>query len=207
MPSKSSASLGAQRAAIGFRAHSGWAAMVVVASPARSPTVIDRRRIDLVDHDDQEAKQPFHAAAEMKLRDGEKLIRRHTEAARTSARNMLRETAERLRRDGFEVAGCGVVLGSRRQMPDLSKTLKSHAMIHAAEGDLFRQVLVRGAEDCGLAVTGVGEKELFDQASKRLRLDAPAVHAHLADIGKAVGRPWRQDEKYATLAGWLALIA
>jgi hypothetical protein len=29
----------------------------------------------------------------------------------------------------------------------------------------------------------------------------------LADIGRTLGPPWRQDEKYATLAGMLALAA
>src|SRR5437879_532332 len=184
MPSKSSGSSGTRRAAIGFRAHSGWAAMVAVTGTAGSPTVIERRRIDLIDPDDKEAKFPFHVAAEMALKDGEKLIRRHTANARTRARQELSDIAKRLSQQGFEVAGCGVVLGSGRPLPELSKTLKSHAMIHAAAGVLFRKALIKGAEDCGLAVSGVIEKDLFDQASKRLRLDTATLQAHLAGIGK-----------------------
>ena len=36
-------------AALGLRAHSGWAALVVVAGPRSSPAVVDRRRIELID--------------------------------------------------------------------------------------------------------------------------------------------------------------
>src|SRR5712692_8847232 len=62
------------RAALGLRAHSGWAALVVVAGSLRStavlsvpsvpsaPCVINRRRIELAAPGIP--KQPYHAAAE-----------------------------------------------------------------------------------------------------------------------------------------------
>ncbi len=65
-------------AALGFRAHSGWAALVVVAGPPRSPAVIDRRRIELVDPGIPGSKQPYHAAQKLDLKKAEEVVRRCT---------------------------------------------------------------------------------------------------------------------------------
>src|SRR5437879_9404520 len=61
-------------AALGFRAHSGWAALVVVAAPSRSPAVIVRRRIELVDLGIP--RQPYHAAQKLDLKEAEEVVRR-----------------------------------------------------------------------------------------------------------------------------------
>ena len=38
------------------------------------------------------------------------------------------------------------------------------------------------------------------------RTGAPAVTA-INDLGRSIGPPWRQDDKYAAIVGWLALRA
>ena len=51
------------RIAAGFKAHSGWAALVVLGESDDGLVVVDRRRIELVDPADIDwAKQPYHAA-------------------------------------------------------------------------------------------------------------------------------------------------
>src|ERR1700682_3162216 len=61
-------------AALGFRAHSGWAAAVVLGGPAASPKVIDRRRIELVKPGTPGGVQPYHAARELPFAQAEQLI-------------------------------------------------------------------------------------------------------------------------------------
>jgi hypothetical protein len=100
---------------------------------------------------------------------------------------------DELRQNRHEVVRCGVLLGSGRPLPELAAILASHALIHTAEGELFRDALVWAARECGLPVTGVREKGLNAAALKRL--DA---------LGKALGPPWTQDQKYATLAALMA---
>ena len=56
-----------KRAAIGIRAHSGWAAVVAVAGDSGEVRVIDRRRIIVVDSDGPRAKQPYHFAENLPL--------------------------------------------------------------------------------------------------------------------------------------------
>ena len=52
-------------AALGFRAHSGWAALVVVAGDPRAPEVVLRERIEMADPELPGSKQPYHAAEEL----------------------------------------------------------------------------------------------------------------------------------------------
>jgi hypothetical protein len=40
-----------------------------------------------------------------------------------------------------------------------------------------------------------------------LRLSSERVTRMLAEMGRALAPPWRQDEKLATLAAWLVLAA
>ena len=59
---------------LGFRAHSGWAALVAVGGSAGSPTAIVRRRIELADPAIAGSVQPFHAAEQLDLKKVEKFI-------------------------------------------------------------------------------------------------------------------------------------
>ena len=60
------------RAAIGVRAHSGWAALVAVSGKPGSVQVLDRRRIVIADPTGAGAKQPYHFAEKLELRAAEK---------------------------------------------------------------------------------------------------------------------------------------
>ena len=193
--------------ALGFRAHSGWAALVAVAGPPRSPAVVDRRRIQMVDPGIRGAAQPYHSAAELDLKEAEQLVKRSTDQVRLRALRAVRETVDDLRKQGHDVVGCGILLSSGRTPTTLAATLASHALIHTAEGELFRQALAYAAEQCGLPVTAVKERELLASAVDRLGAPADQLQQRLAAWGRALGPPWRQDQKYAALAAWMALAA
>jgi hypothetical protein len=53
----------------------------------------------------------------------------------------------------------------------------------------------------------VKEKELSVRAREERGFSEMAIEQHLIRMGKAVGSPWRQDEKFASLAAWIALAA
>src|SRR5260370_3090211 len=65
-------------AALGFRAHSGWAALVAIAGASRSPAIVERGRLELADPRDPHAKQPYHAAAQLVLKEADILSRQYT---------------------------------------------------------------------------------------------------------------------------------
>ena len=192
-------------AALGFRAHSGWAAVVALAGPVGSPAVVERTRIKLVDPGNPHAKQPYHAAAELELKQAEKLIAQCIKETKQIARQGLRILIKDLRKKGYEVNGCGVLQGAGRALPALEKILASHPLLHTAEGILFRDVLTHASEHCKLPVAAVRERELFVQGTAKLRIPADELQRRLTEMGKPFGPPWGQDEKFAALAAWLAL--
>ncbi|HZR29348.1 MAG TPA: hypothetical protein VFA71_11285 [Terriglobales bacterium] len=192
-------------AALGFRAHSGWAAVVALAGLAGSPAVVERTRIELADPKNPHARQPYHAAAELELKQAEKLIAQCVKETKQMARQGLRVLIKDLKKKGYEVNGCGVLQGSGRALPALEKILASHPLLHTAEGIFFRDVLTHAGERCKLSVAAVRERELFVQGTARLRISADELQRRLTEMGKPFGPPWGQDEKFAALAAWLAL--
>jgi hypothetical protein len=196
----------ARRAALGFRAHSGWSALVVVTGSSGAPAVLERRRVQIADPRINGSLQPYHAAKEMQLAEAEAFLDRCRAAARQMAETAIREAVAQLAGKGYTVAGACVLLGSGRPATSLAATLRSHPMIHTAEGDFFRDALKAGCESCGLPVLGVKEKELVRQAAVALSIAPDHLQLRAAELGKSIGPPWRQDEKLCAIAGWLALV-
>lgn len=192
---------------IGCRAHSGWAVLVILAGPVSSPTILDRRRIVIADPAIPGSKQPYHTAEQLPFKQAERLVTRCTERSQALARQELRAAVDHARNSGHAVAGCGIVLASGRPLPDLAATLASHALIHTAEGEMFRNVIADASRELNVPVTGVKERELLAQASAVLGKSDKELQSYLQKLGRELGPPWTQDEKCATLAAWLALAA
>jgi hypothetical protein len=192
-------------ATIGCRAHSGWAAIVVIAGTSEAPEVIFRRRIEICDAAIRGSKQPYHSAEPLPFPDA----KAHLKCCSDSTQRLSREAFQTLGADltskGYELKGFGMILGSGRPLPELKAILASHALIHTAEGEFYRRALIEAGEHCGLPVTGVRERELFEQASARLRQPVDQIQQRIAELGKTIGPPWTQDQKYAALVGWLAI--
>jgi hypothetical protein len=194
-----------RRAALGLRAHSGWAALVALSGSLAAPDVIHRRRIITADPAIRGSKQPFHAAYPLKLPAAQALIDECTKSTRLLSREALRVAIADLREKGVEVLGCGVILGSGRSLPALEAILASHALLHTAEGEFYRQALVEAGEHCGLPVSGVKEREAYESGAEQLHLSADELKSRVAALGRGIGPPWTQDQKYAALVAWLAL--
>jgi hypothetical protein len=191
-------------AALGFRSHSGWAALVAVAGPVAEPAAVVRRRVEL---SRRTPRQPFHAAEGRPRAAAEDLIRRSTDEAADLAERAVREAVAELRARGHEPVASGLLLAGGRPLPALADILASHALIHAAEGELFREVLRQASRRCGLRLVEVRDRELEDRAARSLRRSDTELQRRVADWGKALGSPWTQDEKRAALVAWLALGA
>jgi hypothetical protein len=195
------------KAALGLRAHSGWAALVAVAGTRRSVEVVDRRRIDLADPAVPGPKQPYHEAEGQALPKARRIVKSCAEQARRRALKSLRAVVAELRSQGEEVVGCGLLLASGRPLPALESILASHALIHTADGELFREAIVYASRECDLPVAKVRERELSERAVRDLRIPADQLQRLLAEMGRKLGPPWRQDEKLAATAAWIALAA
>jgi hypothetical protein len=78
-------------------------------------------------------------------------------------------------------------------------------LIHTAEGEFFRAAIRQGCESCGLAVSGVKERDLAACTASALGIPGEELLRRIADLGKLAGPPWRQDEKLCAMASWMML--
>ncbi len=192
-----------KRAAIGFRAHTGWAAAVTIAGPAATPSVVDRRRINLLERG--MPWEVYHVASRQSFDKAEALIERAQESARGMARAALEETLRELRAAGHDVVAAGVVMGGRLATLPLEQALRAHAAKHAAEGQLYRDALLFACDELGLRALGIPERELEEHGAGALGLPLHDVRQRLVDLGRGIGPPWAQDQRHTALIAWLAL--
>src|SRR5215472_12445992 len=149
-------------AAIGFRVHSGWAAAVAVTGSRSNLQVVARCHITLVDQGLPGEKQPYHAARAMPLARAKTYLERCRERSTKRARAELRNVAATLEQAKCKIGACAVLMSSGRPLPSLAQTLTSHALIHTAEGEHFRRIIINTAEDMRLSVFELRERELYE---------------------------------------------
>jgi hypothetical protein len=190
------------KVAFGMKAHSGWAALVVVGIRDGEFVVVDRRRVELVE--EEWAKQPYHAAEEMKGVEARELVGRGIDSARRLAVREMRSAVKREKERKNDVIACAVLTGTPMPEWSVDEILSVHFRMHKAEGVLFRDVLSRAAETCGLKLVAIPEKQLMKHAEKALGTTASTLVSTVAALGKLVGPPWGKDQKDAALAAMVA---
>jgi hypothetical protein len=140
----------------------------------------------------------------MALEEGRAFISGVRGEARRLAQAAIRRLQSEIPRQGYKLVRCGLLLASGRPLPALEKLLASHALIHTADGELFREAILHASGRCGLREFTIKEKELLDAARRTLRVKPAELLRRVTELGRPLGSPWSQDEKFATLAAWLA---
>ena len=196
------------KVAFGLKAHSGWAALVVIGGADRADRIelIDRRRVELVQHDEAGwAKQPYHAAEHLTPPEARRLVQRGIDAALRNATTAMREAVARAEREGHSVSGCAVLMGKPMPAWTVDEILAVHFRMHKAEGVLFRDALAHAATMCKQRLVAIAEHELQDHAARALGIGASALEKKIAALGKPAGPPWGKDQKDAALAAMVVL--
>jgi hypothetical protein len=195
-------------AAIGLRVHSGWAALVAVTGSRKSFEVVHRQRVDLADPASPGPTQPYHEAERQPIAKARSIVERHAQEARRRADEALGAIMEQLHTRGYSVTRGAVLAASGRPLPsELETILASHALIHSADGELFRQAVHDATVKRELPTTRVREKGLMEEVCSRLRIPEEELQTLIRHLGKKIGPPWTEDQKLASLAAWVALVA
>jgi hypothetical protein len=194
-----------QRSAIGIRVHSGWGALVAVTGKGSELEVIERQRVEIIDRRIPGVAQPFHFAERLTLDKAQEHVTRCAAASKGLASDALREVASQLDGQGYKIAGMSILLSSGRPLPAFEKILASHALIHAAEGEFFRQAFRDGAEALRIPVTGIRERELAMELRSTFGDAASGLQKKVAGFGRLLGPPWTADQKLAALAAVITL--
>lgn len=194
------------RAAIGVRMHSGWGALVAVSHHAGKAEVIDRRRITLATPGAPGAIQPYHFAKDLALPAAEKFIGDCFAASKSLAAAAIQDVVNELRARKYRIVAAAVILASGRPLPPLAKILAAHPLLHAAEGEFFREAFTKACESLDIPVTGLRQRDLEEQARKIFGKSAIRISQQITAAGRCLGPPWTTDQKTATLAGLLVLM-
>lgn len=192
------------RTALGFRPHTGWSIAVAVCGTATAPQVVWRGRLEL--WRSTETAQVYHAVRSSRDLDaaGER-VRLAAAAAQRIAAEELGGLLAKLRADGYQPVAAVIPLGGMPVRGSLATILPSHSLLHAAEGELFRDALVAAAEHHRVTVSRPPPGDLVVRAARHLNWNQQSVLSTLAEMGRRIGPPWRKDEKDAALTAWLAL--
>lgn len=185
--------------------HTGWAVAVAVGGPARSPNVVERRRLVLCD--EALPRQVFHAAAELAPQAVERLVHQVERCAGANADREIIALVDQLASSGHEVVAAAIDTEPRELPEDVGRILANHTLIHSAEGELYRDAVEAAATWRQLDVLQVRAKDITRRVADELGVQATGQLALLAGLGKALGAPWQADHKRATLLGLLALEA
>ncbi len=177
---------------IGVSDHGGWAVLVTV---ARDGTLLDRRRVELVD-DDLPAIPHHHEAQMLPLDEAVALIER------------VRLSAERHAALAFDAVATAVphVLGIALRdyqplPPTIAERLSDYRARNVADWVMYRKALADSAEARGWPVHFYDPKKAFAAASQVLRAD---FDNRFLQMRGAVGPPWNNDYKLAMAAAIVA---
>jgi hypothetical protein len=187
----------------GFAIHTGWAAAVLVGGDARKPVVVDRRRVTLCP--ESLPRQVYHAVQDMPPAKAALLVREVHEAVDGLTDEVIADLAD-IARDHGPLVAVGVT-GFPRDVPTLDKVLKSHALLHLAEGELYRGAVCDAADARGLTVVPIHPKEGIRDTAHAVGVPAEPFARRLVDLRAELGAPWQADHRLATAAALAALHA
>ena len=194
-------------AALGFAPHSGWSVLVALGldrSDAR-PRLLARERIELSGPEDPASKQPYHAVENLPVEEAaRKLASLRADAERRAYDALVRVLAT-LAEGERRMVGVGILDSAGRRGASLEATLASHALIHTADGDHFRNAIAAAAERSGFRVMRVRAREVEEQASAAIGQLPEALRETLQALRREAGPPWAADQKAAALLAWLVL--
>lgn len=190
------------RVALGLKARTGRAILVAVGIDGAELRLLERDEVKLLPDG---AFAQYHAAEGLSPEQARKSLKNSVAAAQRLALQAIRAAVERITNAGYEIDGCGVLVGTGMPNWTTDEILAVHVRMHKAEGELFRNVLIEGAKALKLKVTTLPNKSPFDAAMERLDLRRTHLDELIAALGKQAGAPWGQHQKEAAVAAIVAL--
>ena len=174
-------------AIIGVSDHGGWAVLVTVAGDG---TLLDRRRVELVD--EGLPKIPHHSEGQaLPLDEAVALVERVRASAERHAKLVLDAVAM-----AVPVRILGIALRNCPGLPPtVAERIKDYRAHNVADWVMYRKALAAAAEARGWAVYWYDAKKVLDAAS------------HALPIRSSIGPPWGQDHKLAMAAAIIAARA
>ncbi len=179
-------------AIIGISDHNGWAVLVTVAGDG---TLLDRRRVELVDAD-LPSMPHQHEGQDLPLEQAEDLVGR----VRVSADRHAKLSLEAVKRE-VSAPIQGMALRARPRLPaTIAERIRSYWAQSRADSVMYRTALAGAAQSRGWFVCWYDAKEVLDTAREHVH----DLDARFVEIRQSIGPPWQKDHKIAMAAAIVA---
>jgi hypothetical protein len=185
-----------------MRVKTGRATAVILSGPASAPIVLSRKSIQLYDSAIPESHQPYHAELELPSDESARIVPRALEAVDRVSLDALKDLVNEVRNSHSSISAVALVAGSAT---DPESIRNPHMRAHAREGQLFPRALARAAKQLRIPATTIVEADAFPKAALALHKTPATFKNDIAELGRALGKPWGMEEKTAAAAAWLAL--
>lgn len=184
--------------AIGLRIKSGFAIAAIVTETGGDFAIEAIRTVPLSTEQLPQSRFPYHPTIELPERQGAALSDKAVKEVRRTAAQEMRKVLEEC--GGIEHAA--IVVGS---VIDPDSLGNPHVRVHALEGKLFREVVVEAfgkrSIECGVLV----ERDAYAKVAADVSAKEQRLRTNIAALGQGRIKPWRSEEKLATLAAWWRL--
>jgi hypothetical protein len=197
---------------LGLRASKGGASAVGLAVERGEPRVLISTFIKTSADDDRLSLEPYGVAREMAatsqndlegaikaVADGRK---RQALLAAKGLQSLLRD----LQVAGYKSVIAALLVNRAGWVTDLfeySLAFPEHAAV--AEGLAVREALRFAINQCGIDVAETDEKSLPKIAAQTFEKSPEEIDLRLKALGATVVKPWRKEQKMASLAAWVAV--
>ncbi len=186
--------------AIGLRIKSGFAIAAVVSKSGDDFAVETVRKVALSSEDLPQSRFPYHPTIELPERQGAAL----SDKAVKEVRRMAAQEMRRVLEECSGIKRAAMVVGS---VIDPDALGNPHVRVHALEGKLFREVVAEALEQHGIACGVLVERGAYAKVAADASSTEEQLRTQIAALGQGQIKPWRSEEKLATLAAWWQLEA
>ncbi len=179
---------------VGVAHHNGWAVFVTAAPDG---TLLDRRRVELVDGD--LPCMPYHGPGQrLPLDRAVELVEQVRVSADRCAEQVLEALASELREPIR-----GIALHKCPKLPaTVAERIQDYWAQCNADSVMYRQALADAAESRGWTVYWYDKKKVLDAASAALGV--ADIDEYFRSIRETIGPPWRKDHSVAMAAAIVA---
>ena len=178
---------------------------MAVCNNASTVEVIQRQRVAIIAPRTRGGNRPYHFAKSLDLPEAEQFLGDYFVASKRIALAAVRDLVGGLGGQ-CRVVGSAVLLASGRPLPPLAKILASHALIHAAEGEFFREAFSKACQSLNLPVIGFRERDLDACVQTTFGKAATRMEQQISTLGRSLGPHWTKDQKMAALAALVVLV-
>ena len=184
----------ADGAIVGVSDHGGWAVLVTVTGDG---TVLDRRRVSLVD-EDLPALPHHHEGQRLPIDEAVALVEQVRESAARHAARALDEVANAVpaRVTGIALRECPSL------PPTVAERLTDYRARNTADWVMYRMALAGAAEARGWVVHWYDAKTVLGTAGAGP--DGADFETWFCQVRTSIGPPWNRDHKLATAAALVA---